>query len=215
MSVKLNKSDVYARLNFNSVEDMNIAMMEVGEYLTRQEKEVPEEFANPEKFADISKEHLTLLRDSMRKALEEPQQEPPALPSGDEPQTQADENKNGNGALTEGQPQTLGTTQSFHSERLAGLQDTLVQLGFKLGDPTGILLSDAKWDAIEKAYLKRDEENLEAFVLAHKDSFVGVLDQLQKLANERTETRGTHLGKLNVIANFSDLNEKIASIQKR
>jgi len=81
MSV-LAKQNAFSLLNLSSVEELNSELSELAENLRRQSKEVPEELANPSAHENISKEHLTLLRDYKRETLEELKPLPQA-PNGD------------------------------------------------------------------------------------------------------------------------------------
>ncbi|HAA26739.1 MAG TPA: hypothetical protein DCE56_02460 [Cyanobacteria bacterium UBA8553] len=65
MSV-LTKQNAFSLLNLSSVEELNSDLDKLAEDLRSFGKEVPEEIANPTAHQDISKEHLTLLRDYKR-----------------------------------------------------------------------------------------------------------------------------------------------------
>ncbi len=75
MSV-LAKQNAFLLLNLSSVEELNSELSKLAESMLRQSKEVPEEIANPSAHENISKEHLTLLRDYKRGVLEELKQLP-------------------------------------------------------------------------------------------------------------------------------------------
>ncbi|HEY9795876.1 MAG TPA: hypothetical protein V6D30_09560 [Leptolyngbyaceae cyanobacterium] len=75
MSV-LAKQNAFSLLNLNSIDELNSGLSQLADSLLRQGKEVPEEIANPEAHENISKEHLTLLRDYKRGTLEELKQLP-------------------------------------------------------------------------------------------------------------------------------------------
>src|SRR4028118_874958 len=70
MSV-LAKQNAFLLLNLSSVEELNSELSKLAESMLRQSKEVPEEIANPSAHENISKEHLTLLRDYKRGEQEE------------------------------------------------------------------------------------------------------------------------------------------------
>ncbi len=70
MSV-LAKQNAFSLLNLSSVEELNLELSKLAESMLRQSKEVPEEIANPSAHENISKEHLTLLRDYKRGEQEE------------------------------------------------------------------------------------------------------------------------------------------------
>ncbi len=78
MSV-LAKQNAFSLLNLSSVEELNSDLSELALSLRRQSKEVPEELANPSAYENISKEHLTLVRDYKRGTLEELKPLPQAL----------------------------------------------------------------------------------------------------------------------------------------
>jgi hypothetical protein len=75
MSV-LAKQNAYTLLNLSSVDELNSDLDKLAKNLRSQGKEVPEEIANPSAHENISKEHLTLLRDYKRGVLEELKQLP-------------------------------------------------------------------------------------------------------------------------------------------
>jgi hypothetical protein len=70
MSV-LAKQNAFLLLNLSSIDELNSDLSKLASSLLRQGKDVPSEIANPEAHENISKEHLTLLRDYKRGALEE------------------------------------------------------------------------------------------------------------------------------------------------
>jgi hypothetical protein len=75
MSV-LAKQNAFLLLNLSSVDELNSDLDKLAKNLRIQGKEVPEEIANPSAHENISKEHLTLLRDYKRGVLEELKQLP-------------------------------------------------------------------------------------------------------------------------------------------
>jgi len=75
MSV-LAKQNAYTLLNLSSVDELNSDLDKLAKNLRSQGKEVPEEIANSSAHENISKEHLTLLRDYKRGVLEELKQLP-------------------------------------------------------------------------------------------------------------------------------------------
>ena len=75
MSV-LAKQNAYTLLNLSSVDELNSDLDKLAKNLLSQGKEVPEEIANSSAHENISKEHLTLLRDYKRGVLEELKQLP-------------------------------------------------------------------------------------------------------------------------------------------
>jgi hypothetical protein len=70
MSV-LAKQNAFSLLNLSSIEELNSELSKLADSMRSQSKEVPEEIANPSAHENISKEHLTLLRDYKRGNLEE------------------------------------------------------------------------------------------------------------------------------------------------
>lgn len=75
MSV-LAKQNAFSLLNLSSVEELNSELSQLAESLRSQGEEVPGEIANPSAHENISKEHLTLLRDYKRGAKDELKQLP-------------------------------------------------------------------------------------------------------------------------------------------
>ncbi len=75
MSV-LAKQNAFLLLNLSSVDELNSDLDKLAKNLRSQGKEVPEEIANSSAHENISKEHLTLLRDYKRGVLEELKQLP-------------------------------------------------------------------------------------------------------------------------------------------
>lgn len=70
MSV-LAKQNAFSLLNLSSIEELNSSLSKLAASMRSQSKEVPEEIANPSAHENISKEHLTLLRDYKRGEQEE------------------------------------------------------------------------------------------------------------------------------------------------
>jgi hypothetical protein len=70
MSV-LAKQNAFSLLNLSSIEELNSSLSKLAASMRSQSKEVPEEIANPSAHENISKEHLTLLRDYKRGEEEE------------------------------------------------------------------------------------------------------------------------------------------------
>jgi hypothetical protein len=75
MSV-LAKQNAFLLLNLSSVDELNSELSKLADGMRSQSKEPPEEIANPTAHENISKEHLTLLRDYKRGDLEELKQLP-------------------------------------------------------------------------------------------------------------------------------------------
>jgi hypothetical protein len=89
MSV-LAKQNAFLLLNLSSVDELNSDLDKLAKNLRSQGKQVPEEIANPSAHENISKEHLTLLRDYKRGDLEELKQLP-----------QVQNSNNGQGSLSD------------------------------------------------------------------------------------------------------------------
>jgi hypothetical protein len=204
MSVKLNKSDVYSRLSFNSVEDMNLAILNLADCLKEQGQEVPEELTNPESFEDVSKEHLTLLRDSIRNALDTP-----ALP---ESQLLS------NGAITSTASQKLAEAgvPTGAPGTLAGFRETLKQLGVQyVAKAAAYDISDSFFLELDKSLAQRNEQNLRSRIDVYRTEFDAALMSINQVVEDRVKWQEETLGKFNGLANFSDLDAKLASIQKK
>ena len=206
---ELPKQDVYQRLNFTDVEQMNLTLLALADCLKDQGKEVPDEIANPDKYSDISKEHLTLLRNHMQKALAE--NETPQLKSGD---SQA----NSNGALapaTSGELTDLNEAPEVAPGTLTGFRETLKQLGVQyVAKAAAYDISDSFFFELDKSLAERNAQNLALRIDIYKGEFNAAVESIQQVATERAEWEKTSLGKFNALANFTDLDEKLAAIQK-
>jgi hypothetical protein len=66
METNRDKSSVFSLLNFDSVESMNTALLELSETLSSQGKAVPQDIKNADKTKTISKASLQILRDSQQ-----------------------------------------------------------------------------------------------------------------------------------------------------
>lgn len=197
----LPKLEVFQRLNFTSIEDMNIALMDVGEQLKAQGQEIPAELIKPEDFADISKEHLTLLRDRMQQALEL------ALP----------EQASNNGAIAPTSSQLKNHDQPLEVApgTLAGFRETLKQLGVEyVAKAAGYDISDSFFLALDKALAERNEQNLRSRLDGYRNEFDDAVESIKQTAQEREAWQKESLGKFSALANFSDLDEKLAAIQR-
>ena len=80
MSDNISKQNALTLLNFNSIDELNVEILNLAKRLEEIGKEVPREFQCPEKYQEISKSHLKLMRDFKRNNLVEPQTA--ALPAG-------------------------------------------------------------------------------------------------------------------------------------
>lgn len=206
---ELPKQDVYQRLNFTDVEQMNLTLLALADCLKEQGEEVPDEIANPDQYSDISKEHLTLLRDHMQKALSE--KETQRLPGGD---SQA----NSNGALAPATSEQVTDTNEAPQVApgtLAGFRETLKQLGVQyVAKAAAYDISDSFFLELDKSLAERNAQNLAERIDIYKGEFDAAVQSIQQVAQERTEWEKASLGKFNALANFSDLDEKLAAIQK-
>lgn len=189
---KLGKSNVFSSLNFDSVDDMNFALVELGDHIKQNGEEPGDELVNPDRYEEIDSSLVKLLRDKMQQALERP-----ALA---EQKSEA--------ALTEQTSQVLATNEEYNRDRLSGLTNVLTQLGFEIGMMVGTALSEEKWDAIEEAYEQNDQRRLTEFVNAHRNEFDSVEGLLGKLDTKRTSRRAGTLGKLNELGNLGNLRDR-------
>lgn len=187
------KSSVYSPLNFNSVDDMNFALVELGDHIKQSGGEPSDELVNPDRYDEIDSSLVKLLRDKMQQALERPaltEQKPPEA------------------ALTEQSPQVLATNEEYNRDRLSGLTNVLTQLGFEMGMMVGTALSEEKWDAIEEAYEENDQRRLLEFVNAHRNEFDSVESLLGKLDTKRSGRRAGTLGKLSELGDLSTMRDR-------
>lgn len=203
----LPKQDVFQRLNFTDVEQMNLTLLALADCLVEQGKEVPDEIANPDKYSDISKEHLSLLRNYMQKALAE--NEISQLPSGD---------SQVNSAIAPPMSQELtdlNEAPEVAPGTLAGFRETLKQLGVQyVAKAAAYDISDSFFFELDKSLAERNAQNLAERIDIYKDEFNAAVQSIQQVAQERAEWEKTSLGKFNALANFTDLDEKLAAIQK-
>lgn len=189
------KSSVFSPLNFASVDDMNFALVEVGDHIKQNGEEPGDELVNPDKYDDIDSTLVKLLRDKMQQALDRP-----ALAEQKQPET----------AITEQSqsPQVLATNEEYSRDRLSGLTNVLTQLGFEMGMMVGTALSEEKWDAIEEAYEDNDQRRLVEFVNAHRSEFDSVEGLLGKLDAKRSNRRAGTLGKLSELGDLSAMSDR-------
>jgi hypothetical protein len=219
MSDSISKQKAYQLLDFASLDDMNLALMELAKCLEGMGKEVPEELKDPEKFEGITKEHLKLLRDYIRNALAEPGSA--ALPSGNsQPETPQQEptNGNGNGSIVERFDESISAppqTEAFVGA-LAGFRETLKQLGVQyVAKAAGYDISDSFFLALDKALAERNKQNLSERIDIYRAEFDSAVESIHQVAQERQEWEGETLGKFNAMADFTDLDKKLVSIQKK
>lgn len=192
---QLAKSSVFSSLNFASVDDMNFALVELGDHIKQDGQEPGDELVNPDKYEDISGALVKLLRDKMQQALDRP-----ALAAQAQPTPEA--------AITEQSPQVLATNTDYNADRLSGLTNVLTQLGFEMGMMVGTALSEEKWDAIEEAYEDNDQRRLLEFVNAHRSEFDSVEGLLGKLDAKRSNRRAGTLGKLSKLGDLSAMSDR-------
>ncbi|HEY9610616.1 hypothetical protein [Allocoleopsis sp.] len=196
---QLAKSNVFSSLNFGSVDDMNFALVELGDHIKQNGEEPGDELVNPDKYEEIDSTLVKLLRDKMQQALDRPaltEQKPEA-------------------ALTEQSPQVLATNEEYNRDRLSGLTNVLTQLGFEIGMMVGTALSEEKWDAIEEAYEQNDQRRLTEFVKSHQTEFESVEVMLASLDSKRASRRAGTLGKLNELGDLGNLRDRRTKVLTR
>ncbi len=207
--LELPKQDVYQRLNFTDVEQMNLTLLALADCLVEQGLEVPDQIANPHKYSDISKDHLTLLQNHMQKALSE--NEAPQLPSGDS-------RVNGNSAIAPATSERVTDTNEapqLAPGTLAGFRVSRKQLGVQyVAKAAAYDISDSFFLELDKSLAERNAQNLAERIDIYKGEFNAAVESIQHVAQERAEWEETSLGKFNALANFTDLDEKLATIQK-
>lgn len=197
---QIEKSSVFKRLEFDSVDSMDIALIQFADTLKAEGKEVAEELQYPDRTTTISSENLKLFHTYMRQALTAP-----ALPQAlDQPEEEIEPPV----GITSAEPQCIATNGDYNRDRLSGLTNVLTQLGFEIGMMVGTALSEEKWDAIEEAYEQNDQRRLTEFVNAHRNEFESVESLLSTLDSKRSSRRAGTLGKLTELGNLSDLSSR-------
>lgn len=196
---QIEKSSVYKRLEFDSVDSMDIALIQFADTLRAEGKTVDQELQYPDRVTTISAENLKLFHAYMRQALTAP-----AL-SSSEPEP---EDTPTPAPLAETSPQVLAANEEYNRDRLSGLTNVLTQLGFEIGMMVGTALSEEKWDAIEEAYEQNDQRRLTEFVKSHQTEFESVEAMLTSLDAKRASRRAGTLGKLNELGDLGSLRDR-------
>jgi hypothetical protein len=195
------KSDAFSLLNFGSVDDMNFALVELGDHLVNEGQTPGDELINPDKYEDIDSNTLKLLRSKMQEALDRPV---------------LTEVKTENTDLVSKEPaEVLATNTDYNRDRLSGLTTVLTQLGFEVGMMVGTALSEEKWDAIEEAYEQNDQRRLSEFVQAHRGEFESVESLLTRIDKKRSSRRVGTLGKLTELGKLDDLSSRRKQVLSR
>lgn len=199
----LPKQEIFQPLNFESVEQLNLTLLALADCLTAECKDVPDEIMNPDNYSDISKEHLTLLREYLNKA-----NSTPAL-------LEANVNPNAAIAPTSSTTLTNGESPNVAPGTLSGFRETLKQLGVNyVATAAGYDISDSFFLALDKALAERNEQNLQERIDIYRNEFDSAVESIQRTADERAKFHADALGKFNAVANCTDLNEKLAAIRK-
>lgn len=200
----LPKQDIFQPLNFDSVEQMNLTLLALADCLKAEAKDVPDEIANPDNYAEISKEHLTLLREYLDKANSTPSLlEASATP---------------NAAIAPSTPTDLsnGEVPNAAPGTLSGFRETLKQLGVQyVATAAGYDISDSFFLALDKALAERNAQNLSERIDGYRSEFDAAVDSIQRAAQERQEWEKKTLGKFSKLTNFTDLDAKLASLRKK
>lgn len=200
----LPKQDIFQPLNFESVEQLNLTLLALADCLTAEGKNVPDEIANPDNYNDISKEHLTLLREYLNKA-----NSTPAL---------LEANPTPDAAIASTSPTTLtnGEAPNVAPGTLTGFRETLKQLGVEyVATAAGYDISDSFFLALDKALAERNAQNLSERIDGYRSEFDAAVESIQKTAQERATWEKETLGKFSSLSNFSDLDAKLASLRKK
>jgi hypothetical protein len=180
---------------------MNLTLLALADCLNEEGKNVPDEILNPDKYADISKEHLTLLREYLDKA-----NSTPALLEA-----------NPNAAIAPTSPATLtnGEASNVAPGTLSGFRETLKQLGVQyVATAAGYDISDSFFLALDQALAERNAQNLSERIDGYLSEFDAAVDSIQRTAQERQEWEKETLGKFSKLTNFNALDAKLASLRK-
>lgn len=199
----LPKQDIFQPLNFDSVEQMNLTLLALADCLKAEGKNVPDEILNPDNYADISKEHLTLLREYLNKA-----NSTPSL-------LEASATPNAAIAPSTSTSMTNGEAPNAAPGTLSGFRETLKQLGVQyVATAAGYDISDSFFLALDKALAERNAQNLSERIDGYAREFDAAVDSIQRTAKERQEWEKETLGKFSSLTNFNDLDAKLASLRK-
>jgi hypothetical protein len=164
----LTKQSAFSLLNLNSIDELNSAITELANYLQNQGKEVPQQFVNPSEHENITKAHLTLLRDYK------------------------------NGKLNAALPQTLMSNESVEPAALTVSDDEILDIAVQTGVDLDVVMNAAahveNFEALVlwvEAYKELESE--QAIKDSAKQQFE--LDQLRKKESELTERLNSALAK--------------------
>jgi ribosome biogenesis GTPase A len=182
MSV-LAKQSAFTLLNLNSVDELNSAIAELANHLRNQGKEVPDEIANPSAYENISKAHLTLLRDYKSGKLEIA-----ALPQA--------QGNNGNNKSSE---------HVEESAALAVTDDDILEIAASTGVNLDVVMNAAAHVADLEALVKwvevyKEFEDEQAIRDSAREQFE--LDQLRKKESQLGERLTAALNKSPVNTNL-------------
>lgn len=191
MSDNISKQNALTLLNFNSIDELNVEILNLAKRLEEIGKEVPREFQCPEKYQEISKSHLKLMRDFKRNNLVEPQTA--ALPAGKQESVEV--------AESNGHQETTGQLTVTDDEILDLAASTGVELDVVMSAAEHVESLEALVKWVEK-YKQLEEE--QAIEDSARQQFE--LDQLRKKEQELGE-------RLNAAINKPAVN--VAAIRQR
>ena len=191
MSDNISKQNALTLLNFNSIDELNVEILNLAKRLEEIGKEVPREFQCPEKYQEISKSHLKLMRDFKRNNLVEPQTA--ALPAGKQESVEVSESN--------GHQETTGQLTVTDDEILDLAASTGVELDVVMSAAEHVESLEALVKWVEK-YKQLEEE--QAIEDSARQQFE--LDQLRKKEQELGE-------RLNAAINKPAVN--VAAIRQR
>jgi hypothetical protein len=201
-------------IDLESVEGLNLALRSAANVLKAEEKEVPEEFINPEKYEEIETEHLAIVKnlaiEASEKSLSPGKEMAELAPSAGEEESQE------KGKITNThQAQDLAQEPNQNRENaIKSLRTILNDLGTNyVAQAVGQSISDEFWLALEQSRAKQDEKHLRRVIEGLQGEFNEAVDAITDTKRRREEWENESLGKLSDISDFSGMAEKLEVVQ--
>lgn len=205
-----------AGIRIENVESLNLALLAIGDILKAEKKEIPEQLINPEKYEEISLEHLGLIRDRAReasaseKALSQGKETPELMPSTEQEEGKITNAQQGQDLAKESNEAETNRDKAISSLRaiLSNLETTYV------AQAIGQSLSDEFWLALDQAKAMQDQKHLERKIGELEEDFNEAIDAIEDTKQKRQIWENESLERTRKLSNFSSLGKKLEAVQK-
>lgn len=191
---QINKTEAITMLGLQSVDDLNLGLIEYAQALKASGTTVPAELEDPEKSETISKALLTKYRDFVRQAMST--RALSAAESGEQEQ-KGEMTTTTSSAPPAPKSQALEIETEFSQQALQGALATLQQIHQGSATVTGLTIADEAWFTLVDTIVNRTEQRASALAESMTADIKERLEALQTRQGSNKTNQSQRLGELN------------------